>query len=427
MGRTRSGSKICADNGRTMSLRLPAILLVTALLVAAGGAGAGRTAEGRPGRLGQRVRHLGRRPGQAGASAGGASAPGPAPTGAADGFAYPADGSIARTGALSSSVAARCHRHGGRPGRDRRALHLALQRRDHRRLRGGAREGRPPRARTPTGSRRLQPRARRPPVDRGPEPALRARRLGLRRDAGAGGRLHDRRRRPGRARGGDRAARRPHGRPRRPARRLRDPRRPRRGGRVDTGQAPPEAQPTPTAGPKAAPRAVPEATSRRSRCRSRPSRSARPGRSTSRRRPTSRRRSHRAATSSRSTGRRRSSTRSAARAGVGWHHGEDIFAPLGAPLLAVADGTVFSVGWNDLGGYRLWLRDRQGNQFYYAHLSAFSPLARNGNEVHAGDVVGFVGNTGDAQSTPYHLHFEIHPVGAARRSATTAWSSRTRT
>ena len=88
----------------------------------------------------------------------------------------------------------------------------------------------------------------------------------------------------------------------------------------------------------------------------------------------------------------------AARAGVGWHHGEDIFAPLGAPLLAVADGTVFSVGWNDLGGYRLWLRDRQGNQFYYAHLSAFSPLAVDGNEVKAGAVIGFVGNTGDAQT-----------------------------
>ena len=101
----------------------------------------------------------------------------------------------------------------------------------------------------------------------------------------------------------------------------------------------------------------------------------------------------------------------AARAGVGWHHGEDIFAPLGAPVLAVADGTVFSVGWNDRGGYRLWLRDRQGNQFYYAHLSAFSPLAIDGNEVKAGAVVGFVGNTGDAQTTPYHLHFEIHPVG----------------
>jgi murein DD-endopeptidase MepM/ murein hydrolase activator NlpD len=101
----------------------------------------------------------------------------------------------------------------------------------------------------------------------------------------------------------------------------------------------------------------------------------------------------------------------AARAGVVWHHGQDIFAPLGTPLLAVADGTIFSVGWNDLGGYRLWLRDRQGNQFYYAHLSAFSPLAVDGNEVKAGAVVGFVGNTGDAQTTPYHLHFEIHPVG----------------
>jgi len=95
----------------------------------------------------------------------------------------------------------------------------------------------------------------------------------------------------------------------------------------------------------------------------------------------------------------------------GWHHGEDIFAPLGAPLLAVADGTIFSVGWNNLGGYRLWLRDQEGNEFYYAHLSAYSPFAVNGRHVKAGTVIGFVGNTGDAQSTPYHLHFEIHPVG----------------
>lgn len=94
----------------------------------------------------------------------------------------------------------------------------------------------------------------------------------------------------------------------------------------------------------------------------------------------------------------------------GWHHGTDIFAPLGAPVLAVASGTVFSVGWNVIGGNRLWLRDGQGNLFYYAHLSAFTPLAVNGNKVGAGAVLGFVGNTGDAQGTPYHLHFEIHPV-----------------
>jgi murein DD-endopeptidase MepM/ murein hydrolase activator NlpD len=95
----------------------------------------------------------------------------------------------------------------------------------------------------------------------------------------------------------------------------------------------------------------------------------------------------------------------------GWHHGDDIFAPLGAPILAVASGTVFSVGWNQVGGNRLWLRDGQGNLFYYAHLSAFTPLAINGNKVNAGDVLGFVGNTGDAQGTPTHLHFEIHPLG----------------
>jgi murein DD-endopeptidase MepM/ murein hydrolase activator NlpD len=99
----------------------------------------------------------------------------------------------------------------------------------------------------------------------------------------------------------------------------------------------------------------------------------------------------------------------AARATTGWHHGNDIFAPLGAPLLAVTDGTLFLVGWNDVGGNRLWLRDAAGNEFYYAHLSAYSPLAREGAQVKAGDVIGFVGATGDAVGTPPHLHFEIHP------------------
>ena len=101
----------------------------------------------------------------------------------------------------------------------------------------------------------------------------------------------------------------------------------------------------------------------------------------------------------------------APRAAVDWHHGEDIFAPLGAPILAITGGTVYSVGWNDIGGNRLWLRDRQGNEYYYAHLSAFSPLAVNGQRVKAGDVLGFVGTSGDAEGTPPHLHFEIHPVG----------------
>jgi murein DD-endopeptidase MepM/ murein hydrolase activator NlpD len=100
----------------------------------------------------------------------------------------------------------------------------------------------------------------------------------------------------------------------------------------------------------------------------------------------------------------------AARADTGWHHGNDIFAPLGAPVLAVTDGSLFLVGWNTIGGNRFWLRDLQGNEFYYAHLSAFTPLARDGAQVKAGDVIGFVGATGDAAGTPTHLHFEVHPA-----------------
>lgn len=101
----------------------------------------------------------------------------------------------------------------------------------------------------------------------------------------------------------------------------------------------------------------------------------------------------------------------APRATTGQHIGTDIFAPLGAPILAVADGTLFSVGWNRLGGWRLWLRDRQGNQFYYAHMAAYALGTRDGLEVRAGQVIAFNGNTGDARGTPFHVHFEIHPVG----------------
>ncbi len=103
-------------------------------------------------------------------------------------------------------------------------------------------------------------------------------------------------------------------------------------------------------------------------------------------------------------------TYGAARSDVTYHHGDDIFGRLGQPLVACATGTVFSVGWNKVGGNRLWILDAQGNQYYYAHLSAFATTATNGAHVKAGQVVGFMGNTGDAEGTPYHLHFEIHPV-----------------
>jgi hypothetical protein len=103
-------------------------------------------------------------------------------------------------------------------------------------------------------------------------------------------------------------------------------------------------------------------------------------------------------------------TYGADRADVTYHHGDDIVGELGQPLLAVTNGTVFSVGWNRVGGNRLWLRDHQGNLFYYAHLAAFSTSVRNGARVNAGEVIGFMGNTGDAEGAVTHLHFEVHPV-----------------
>ena len=93
------------------------------------------------------------------------------------------------------------------------------------------------------------------------------------------------------------------------------------------------------------------------------------------------------------------------------HQGIDLFATTGTPVVAISDGTLFRVGWNRVGGWRFWLRDRWGNEFYHAHLSAFAPAAREGAVVRAGTVIAFVGNTGDASTTPPHVHFEIHPGG----------------
>ena len=93
----------------------------------------------------------------------------------------------------------------------------------------------------------------------------------------------------------------------------------------------------------------------------------------------------------------------------GWHHGDDLFAPLGTPVVAVARGTLSLVGWNELGGWRVWLTDRKGNSFYYAHLAGYARWILTHRHVRAGQVLGFLGRTGDAFTTAPHLHFEIHP------------------
>lgn len=92
------------------------------------------------------------------------------------------------------------------------------------------------------------------------------------------------------------------------------------------------------------------------------------------------------------------------------HEGIDIFAPRGTPVLAATPGRIVDVGENQLGGLVVWLRDERRNQsLYYAHLDR--QVARDGESVAQGDTLGFVGNTGNARTTPPHLHFGIYRRG----------------
>ncbi|HUQ82505.1 MAG TPA: peptidoglycan DD-metalloendopeptidase family protein [Gemmatimonadaceae bacterium] len=97
-------------------------------------------------------------------------------------------------------------------------------------------------------------------------------------------------------------------------------------------------------------------------------------------------------------------------AGARQHHGIDIFASRGTPVLAAARGTVRSVSPNNLGGNVVWLSDyARGQTLYYAHLDRHNVTA--GQQVEIGDTLGFVGNTGNARTTPPHLHFGVYRRG----------------
>lgn len=92
------------------------------------------------------------------------------------------------------------------------------------------------------------------------------------------------------------------------------------------------------------------------------------------------------------------------------HHGVDIFASRGTPVVAAADGIVRRVDTTEIGGRVVWLADADyGQSFYYAHLDDWA--VESGRQVRKGDVLGYVGNTGNARTTPPHLHFGIYSRG----------------
>ena len=97
----------------------------------------------------------------------------------------------------------------------------------------------------------------------------------------------------------------------------------------------------------------------------------------------------------------------APRSGGRKHQGVDMMSPAGTPLVAVVAG-IATMRTNTLGGNVISLAGSDGNGYYYAHLSAWEGGSRS---VGAGEVIGYVGATGN--TTANHLHFEIHPGGGA--------------
>jgi murein DD-endopeptidase MepM/ murein hydrolase activator NlpD len=91
------------------------------------------------------------------------------------------------------------------------------------------------------------------------------------------------------------------------------------------------------------------------------------------------------------------------------HEGLDIFAARWTPVLAAADGVVRSTRSNGMGGNVVWLRDKYDRNHYYAHLQ--EQAVRRGDRVQVGDTIGFVGNSGNARTTPPHLHFGVYSRG----------------
>jgi murein DD-endopeptidase MepM/ murein hydrolase activator NlpD len=94
--------------------------------------------------------------------------------------------------------------------------------------------------------------------------------------------------------------------------------------------------------------------------------------------------------------------------GARGHHGTDIMAPQMTPVRAAAPGTIEKLFVSRAGGTTLYLRTAQRDwTLYYAHLAGYAPGLHEGQVVHTGDVLGYVGDTGDAGPGNYHLHFGL--------------------
>lgn len=96
------------------------------------------------------------------------------------------------------------------------------------------------------------------------------------------------------------------------------------------------------------------------------------------------------------------------------HEGIDIMAEKGTKVYSTTDGVVASLQGNNLGGTVIWIKGPAGSWHYYAHLSKHKAGLREGQPIHKGDLIGYVGNTGNARHTAPHLHYGIYLSGKGR-------------
>lgn len=93
------------------------------------------------------------------------------------------------------------------------------------------------------------------------------------------------------------------------------------------------------------------------------------------------------------------------------HEGTDIFAKRGTPVVSATQGIVRKIGTNNLGGKVIWITGPNLSQHYYAHLDDYAQHIQEGDWVEAGEIIAYVGNTGNAKNTPPHLHYGIYLSG----------------
>lgn len=101
----------------------------------------------------------------------------------------------------------------------------------------------------------------------------------------------------------------------------------------------------------------------------------------------------------------------ASRSGGRSHEGQDIFAPKGTPIYSATEGLVTRMGYGELGGLYVYVLGPGGRWYYYAHLDAYAPTLKEGDRVTPQSLLGYVGNTGNARTTPAHLHFGVYGSG----------------